>query len=71
MLIYTPMPMELILEGLDDSRDYRQVEVHGVTMIVEKISDHESKIVQIISTDPRVFLDSNLQPGTSISFAPQ
>lgn len=70
MLLYTPMPMEIVLEGLEKAREYREVEVDGVTMIIEKINDHESKIVQIISTDPNDYLSSKFQPGINISFAP-
>ena len=57
MLLYTPLPMEVVLEGLEKARDYHEVQIGDVTMILERISDSESKIVKLISTNPNDFLN--------------
>jgi len=63
MLLYTPLPMEVVLEGLEKAREYHEVQINNITMILERISDSESKIVKLISTNPNDFLNPMLQPG--------
>lgn len=68
MLLYTPIPMEIVLEGLDKERTYREVQIDGITMIVERINDSESKIIKLISTNPSDFLNPAFQPGKILSY---
>ena len=49
------------------ARDYHEVQIGDVTMILERISDSESKIVKLISTNPNDFLNPTLQPGKIVS----
>ena len=50
-----------------EKRDYHEVQIGDVTMILERISDSESKIVKLISTNPNDFLNPTLQPGKIVS----
>lgn len=70
MILYTPLPLELVLEGFDQPREYREIKIDGVTMVVEKINDHQSRIVRLISTNPNDFLSPKYQPGSIISLEP-
>lgn len=67
MILYTPLPLEYVLEGLEKERIYQEVEIDGVTMIVEKINEQESKIVKLISSNPFDYLNPSWQPGTIIT----
>ncbi len=70
MILYTVLPLELVLEGIDRERTFRDVEVEGITMTVEQVSPDEAVIVRILSTDPQDFLKAALQPGSRIRLAP-
>ncbi len=70
MILHTVLPIELVLEGLDQDRRFVEVDIGGVRMQVEPVSAEEATIVRIISTDPRDFLNPSLQPGRRIRFAP-
>ena len=70
MILYTVLPMELVLEGIERERQFTDVELGGVAMTIEPISAEEAVIIRIISTDPRDFLDPALQPGRILRFSP-
>lgn len=70
MILYTVVPLELVLEGMDKERAFTDVEVSGITMTVEQVSANEAVIVRLISTDPQHFLDPALQPGSRIRLTP-
>lgn len=70
MILYTVLPLELVLEGIDRERTFTDVEINGITMTVEQVSANEAVIVRIISTDPQHFLDPALQPGGRVRLTP-
>lgn len=71
MIHYTPLPLEDVFAGWDRSpKALRQIVVDGITMQVEPINEQEAKIVRIISSDPKHYLDPTLAPGQLISFTP-
>ncbi|MEW6105685.1 MAG: YlzJ-like family protein [Bacillota bacterium] len=70
MILYTVLPLELVLEGIDRERTFTDVEINGITMTVEQVSANEAVIVRIISTDPQHFLDPALQPGSRVRLTP-
>jgi len=65
MVIYTPMPPEVVLsqEPLDtlEERD-----VCGVRLLVRPLPGGGCRIERILSTDPNVFLNTDLTPGNVI-----
>jgi len=71
-IIYTPLPIELVLEGIDkEGPPLQELEVDGVKMLVEQQSIDKCRIVRLLSTDPADYLKSELMPGTEIRYVPQ
>jgi len=65
MILYTPMQLELVLEGFDrtDYPAYEQISCGGVMMLVERTPQGKRKVVKLLSTDPRDYLRPDLFPG--------
>jgi len=70
MILYTPMQLELVLEGLEDMKQpaVRKVEVNGVPALVQDEGSGQGKLVKLLSTDPKDYINPDLMPGTSVSF---
>lgn len=69
MILYTPMPLELVLEGLEDYRpQYEEVVVRGHKLLVERTGVNQAKLVRLLSTNPNDFLDPSLFPGSILTF---
>ena len=66
MILYTPLPLELVMSVDDNTSPYQDVELDGVTLVVEPTVAGMGKIVQIRSTDPSVYLRPEFQPGQQI-----
>lgn len=70
MILWTPMPMEMVLDGIDGpSRPSLEVKHHGRTLMVEPISAAHARVVRLISSDPADYLDPAWQPGRVITLA--
>ncbi len=71
-IIYTILPIELVLEGIDkEGPPYQEMEVGGVKLLVEQLSMGNCRVVRLISTNPMDYLRSEYQPGTELKFVPQ
>lgn len=72
MILYTIMPVEIVLEGYDSFRpDYLELDrPGGGKMVVEPLSLTEGRLVRLISPRPEDYLRPECQPGTVISFKP-
>lgn len=71
MILYTPMPPELVLKGMDDERPaLEEVTIDGVTMQIEMNGLDRGKIVRLLSPDPMHYLNPDYAPGQWIHFAP-
>lgn len=70
MILWTPMQLELVLEGLEDMchPSYSQVSHQGVPMLVEKTPDGRSRIARLLSTNPSDYLNTEFTPGSFIPF---
>jgi hypothetical protein len=66
MILYTVLPIETVLEGLEQERDFIDIQLEGVTLTVEPVSLEEAVIVRLISTDPRHYLNPQFSPGRKI-----
>ncbi|MCG9969721.1 YlzJ-like family protein [Pelotomaculum terephthalicicum JT] len=68
MILYTPMQLELVLEGFDREKypEYQEINYDGVSMVVENTSNGKKRIVKLLSTNPYDYLKTNLQPGSLI-----
>lgn len=67
MILYTPMQLELVLAGLEQMQHYpeRKTTVNGVPALVRNVGGKE-ELVQLLSTDPRDYLRSDLYPGVTV-----
>lgn len=68
MILYTPMQLELVLEGFDTTHypDYKEIEYEGVPMLVEGADFGRKRIVKLLSTNPFDYLKPELLPGSLI-----
>ena len=66
MILWTPMQLELVLEGLEEMVSPRcsQVVHQGVPMLVEKTGYGRSRVARLLSTDPGDYLKPELSPGS-------
>ncbi|HPU36114.1 MAG TPA: YlzJ-like family protein [Bacillota bacterium] len=70
MILYTPMQLELVLEGFDPTKypEYREVDYNGVPMLVEDAGFGTTKIVKLLSTRPADYLRPELLPGNLVKY---
>lgn len=68
MVLYTSMPIEMVIEGIDKKYEFKEIEIDGVKLIIEPISMNQGKIVQLLSSNPQDFLNPNFSPGKIITF---
>lgn len=69
MLLYTPIPLELVLEGIEPERHFREGVVSGVPVLIEEVSPGRGRLERVLSTDPFDYLDPVLRPGMEIILA--
>jgi hypothetical protein len=70
-LFYTLLPLELVFAGIDEEREAVPVElpIQGGTLVVEPLGYRQARILRVISSDPRLFLEPRLQPGQVLDFS--
>lgn len=69
MLIYSPMPPELIWEGYDEFKpQYEEINLDGILIQIEPLGNNHARVVRIFSTDPPDYLNSLYQPGNIIRY---
>lgn len=68
MILYTPMQLELVLDGFDKTQypDYKEIVYEGVSMLVEGAGFGKKRIVKLLSTNPFDYLKPELLPGSLI-----
>ncbi|HOV78701.1 MAG TPA: YlzJ-like family protein [Bacillota bacterium] len=68
MILYTPMQLELVLEGFEEMKfpQCKEVEYKGVPMLVEDVGYGRKRIIKLLSTCPYDYLKAELFPGQVI-----
>jgi len=68
MINYSVFTGEFVLETEEKEREKKEIEINkAIKLLVEETDKKdEYRILQILSTDPQVFLNSKLAPGTII-----
>lgn len=68
MILWTPMQLELVFEGLEDmgAPEYGQVCHRGVPVLVERTKGGRGRVARLLSTDPRDYLNVEYTPGNLI-----
>ncbi|OIJ13107.1 hypothetical protein BKP37_11390 [Anaerobacillus alkalilacustris] len=68
MILYTTMPEELIFPHQDEVFSKQiTVDIKEGQLIIEQVSNHEFRIVRLLSTDPMAFLNENYSPGKMVA----
>lgn len=68
MILYTLMPYELVFpQETDNFPKQTTIMYQGVPVLVEHIDPQTLKIVRVLSSDPRHYLNEQVSPGAKIS----
>jgi len=71
MTIYTNMPIELVLSGVDQPRQAdMEIEINGVLMQVAPVNATSGMIVRLLNSPLQAYLDPAYAPGQLIQYHP-
>lgn len=68
MILYTLMPLDTVLEGVDKEYKIDEITIDSVKLLVEPINSRFGKIARLISTDPQDYLDPKFSPGSIFEY---
>ncbi|SJZ31594.1 YlzJ-like family protein [Selenihalanaerobacter shriftii] len=72
MVYYSIIPGDMIFtEEEENEVELLEVEVNGVTMVIDQTEIDKGKVVKVISSDPQDYMQLDYQPGNKIEFTPQ
>jgi len=72
MIIYTTMPPELIFQENNEAFERQSIiEINGLSLVVEPLSNNQCRVVQVLSTNPYDFLNEAYTPGAILMLKPQ
>ncbi|ADL13074.1 YlzJ-like family protein [Acetohalobium arabaticum] len=73
MVYYSIIPAGDIFAEEDEEAEEElvELEVDGVTMLINQTEVDKGEIVKVISSNPQDYLNADYQPGTMIKFEPQ
>ena len=65
MILWTPMQLELVFEGIDDMVDpgYSHITHCGIPMLAQRTAQGGYRVAQLLSTDPMDYLKREYEPG--------
>jgi hypothetical protein len=71
MIIYSPVPLEQIIEGIEDGVTApEEIQVEGILMQVQPIDGQRARIVRLLSPNPQDYLNPRYAPGNLIHYRP-
>ncbi|MFE5319540.1 YlzJ-like family protein [Paenibacillus sp. NPDC056579] len=71
MIQYTVMPLEVVMEGIENMESNQmEIVVNGISMQVQPLNANQASIVRIISCNPQDFMNPQYSPGRVIEFQP-
>lgn len=65
-MLYTVVPLEQVLEGIEQLETPKEIEVDGLLMQVETLPGDRFRIVRLISPQPGDYLGDRYAPGSVI-----
>lgn len=71
MIYYSPYPTEWCFYDLSKQREFYNVELDGIPMVIQIDSQGEATVVQLLSCDPQHYLDPRFQPGMKVQLFPK
>lgn len=67
MVLYTVLPMEDVLDGIDEApTPTMMLHLKGLTLEVEQLEGFQARVIRLHSTDPQHYLSPHCQPGAVI-----
>ncbi|CCO09402.1 YlzJ-like family protein [Desulforamulus hydrothermalis] len=68
MILWTPLPAEQVLAGLDRQEypSYESISVAGIPVLAERTADCKKRVVRINSSDLSHYLNQDVYPGLII-----
>lgn len=69
-VLWTVLPPETVLDGWEKCPAYEEIGLDGATVVVERLSPREARVVRLLSTSPADYLRPEFQPGTMLSYSP-
>jgi hypothetical protein len=70
MTIYTAVPLELVLDGIqNEPGPFAEVTVRGMKMQVEPIAPGIGRIVRLLDAPLNSYLRPELTPGSTVHYA--
>lgn len=69
MTLYTPYPLERVLEGIENLEPPQEITIGDITMQVEMLSHSQARIVRLISPRPDDYLNPAYSPGAIIQYS--
>lgn len=66
MILYSPLPPELIWQEPAENYKFVEHRINGVLVQVRLIGEREARVERILSTDPGDFLNADCQPGEKV-----
>lgn len=66
MILYTPLPLEQVLAGIDGLQAPEEVTIGDMTLQVELLPRGEARVVRLISPRAEDYLDPAYAPGATI-----
>ncbi|MDA8233981.1 MAG: YlzJ-like family protein [Clostridia bacterium] len=71
MILWTPLYLEQVFEGLDKERPpYEEIEYLGRKVEIERTEDHQIRLIRLYSSNPLDYLDNRFQPGQLLNISP-
>ncbi len=70
MVIYTPIPVELLSSSESHERRFTEIPYGEARVIAETSAEGTCRIVRIISSNPDHYMQPELQPGSEIMLMP-
>lgn len=69
MILYTPLPIEQVMEGHDHPMSPPvEMTIEGKQVLIEPLSADRGRIIRLLSTDPADFLETRFLPGSPVVF---
>jgi len=68
LILYTPMQLELVFDGLEEMRPpaTREVSIDGVPLLISDTAPGRARVERLLSTNPADYLRPDLFPGAEI-----
>lgn len=67
MILYTVVPLEDVLEGIEsEPAPSQELVLNGLQMEVEPLDNFQAKVVRVISSNPADYLHPEYQPGSIV-----